>query len=205
MIDFILNFDVHLIEIVKNYGALTHFFLFLVVFCETGLVFTPFLPGDSLLFIAGALAAKGSLNLALLLLLLTTAAIVGDTVNYFAGRYFGTKVFKAGNRILKEDYLIRTQDFYKKYGKKAIVLARFVPIIRTFAPFVAGIGKMDYKTFLSYNIIGGTVWVGLFTLGGYFFGTLPWVEKNFSLVILIIILCSVLPVLFEYIKSKKQP
>jgi len=202
MIDFILHFDVHLIEIVKNYGAFTHLILFLIIFCETGLVFTPFLPGDSLMFVAGALAFKGSLNIFLLVFFLTAAAILGDTVNYFAGRYFGVKVFKENNKILKKEYLTRTQDFYEKHGKKAVFLARFIPIIRTFAPFVAGIGKMEYRTFLSYNVFGGTFWVFLFTLGGYFFGSLPWVEKNFSLVIILIIASSLLPFVYEYLKHK---
>lgn len=205
IIEFILHIDTHLGEIISQYGVLTHLILFFIVFAETGFVFTPFLPGDSLLFAAGAFAALGSLHLTWLLIILFLAAVLGDTVNYWIGHFFGQKIVDNPKiPFINQEHIDKTQEFYKKHGGKTIFLARFVPIVRTFAPFVAGVGKMHYGKFISYNIIGGFVWVFLFTLAGYFFGNLPQVKENFSLVILAIILISVLPILFEYIKSKKS-
>jgi membrane-associated protein len=189
----------------QSYGFWTHLILFAVVFCETGLVVTPFLPGDSLLFAAGTFAASGSLKIGWLFLLLAAAAVLGDTVNYWIGKIIGPKVFqKENSRIFKKAYLDRTHQFYEKYGAETIIIARFVPIVRTFAPFVAGIGKMTYGKFLSYNVIGGVLWVALFTFGGYFFGNLPFVKKNFSLVIFAIIFISLLPMVYEFLKHRKK-
>lgn len=197
IIDLFLHVDRHLLEIVRDYGTWSYVILFSVIFIETGLVIMPFLPGDSLLFAAGAIAAAGSLDIALMLVLLTVAAILGDTVNYWIGRQVGTRVFSEGSRFFKQEHLLRTQRFYERHGGKTIILARFVPIIRTFAPFVAGIGRMHYGRFLAYNIIGGIVWVWGFGLMGYLFGNLPVVKKNFSLVIVAIIVISVLPIVRE--------
>lgn len=202
IIEFILHIDTHLSEIISNYGAWTYAILFLIIFCETGLVVTPFLPGDSLLFAAGALAALGNLNVTWLILLLMAAAIIGDTVNYQVGHYIGLRAFSGTVRFLKPEYLERTSRFYEKHGGKAVVLARFVPIIRTFAPFVAGVGAMTYGRFLAFNVIGGVCWVLLFTLAGYFFGNLPIVRDNFSLVIMAIILISLVPVAYEAVKAR---
>jgi len=205
IVDFVLHLDTHLNALIQTYGFWTHVILFVVVFCETGLVVTPFLPGDSLLFAAGTFAAVGSLKIGWLFLMLAAAAILGDTVNYWIGKIIGPKVFqKENSRIFKKQYLDRTHRFYEKYGAETIILARFVPIVRTFAPFVAGIGKMTYAKFLSYNVIGGVLWVGLFTFGGYFFGNIPFVKKNFSLVIFAIILISLLPIAYEYVKHRKR-
>ncbi len=201
IISFILHLDGHLAALVASYGTWVYGFLFLIIFLETGLVITPFLPGDSLLFVAGAMAAVGDFNIWLLLIILSVAAILGDTVNYAMGKYFGEKVF---SKFIKKEHLEKTQNFFDKYGKKTIILARFVPIIRTFAPFVAGVGKMHYFTFLSFNIIGALVWVSLFTLSGFFFGNLPIVKENLGFIILGIIFVSLLPILFEYLKHKKQ-
>lgn len=198
LIDVILHVDKYLGNIIQEYGVLTYAILFAIVFLETGLVVTPFLPGDSLLFAAGAFAALNTLNIGLLVALLAAAAILGDTVNYAFGKYVGPRVFAGKVRwLFHPEYLERTHQFYEKNGPKTIVLARFIPIIRTFAPFVAGIGKMSYTKFLLYNIFGGILWVVLFTLGGYYFGNLQLVQENFSLIILAIIIISVLPLLYE--------
>ncbi len=200
-IDIFLHLDVHLNTVIQEYGILTYLLLYLIVFCETGLVVTPILPGDSLLFAAGTFAANGSLQLPTLLILLSIAAIAGDTVNYWIGNFLGPKVF---GRFLNQEYLHRTERFYEKYGAKTIILARFVPIIRTFAPFVAGIGKMNYGRFISYNVIGGIAWVFICVFAGYFFGNIPIVQKNFSLVILAIIFISILPGLIEIWRQRQQ-
>jgi membrane-associated protein len=198
VVDFVLHLDTHLNAIIQSYGFWTHLILFAVVFCETGLVVTPFLPGDSLLFAAGTFAASGSLKIGWLFLLLAAAAVLGDTVNYWIGKIIGPKVFqKENSRIFKKAYLDRTHQFYEKYGAETIIIARFVPIVRTFAPFVAGIGKMTYGKFLSYNVIGGVLWVA-------FFGNLPFVKKNFSLVIFAIIFISLLPMVYEFLKHRKK-
>lgn len=200
-IDLFLHLDKHLNDVIQDYGLWTYLILFLIIFCETGLVVTPLLPGDSLLFAAGALAATtGSpLNVGLLFLLLTAAAILGDAVNYSIGAYVGPKVFhKEKVRFLKKEYLERTHRFYEKYGGKTIIMARFVPIIRTFAPFVAGIGAMTYWRFALYNITGAIIWVAVCIFSGFLFGNIPIVKKNFSLVILVIIFISILPGIIEY-------
>lgn len=203
LIDLFLHLDVHLQQIISQYGTITYILLFIVIFGETGLVITPFLPGDSLLFAAGTFAAKGSFNVHLLFILLAVAAILGDTVNYWIGHYVGPKVFeKEKVRFLKKEYLDRTHKFFEKYGGKTIILARFVPIVRTFAPFVAGIGSMTYPKFITYNIIGGTLWVALFIYGGYFFGNIEIVKNHFSIAIIVIILISLIPGFVEYFKHK---
>jgi membrane-associated protein len=204
LIDFILHIDRHLQEIIGQYGTLTYLILFLIIFCETGLVVMPLLPGDSLLFAAGTFAALGALNPVLLIVLLCIAAIAGDTVNYWVGKWVGPKAFSGRIRWLRQDYLDRTQDFYRRHGGKTIVLARFVPIIRTFAPFVAGVGVMQYSRFIVYNVVGGVVWVTLFTLGGYLFGNLPVIRENFSLVVLAIIAVSMIPLVTEWLKSRRR-
>ena len=203
LIDLFLNLDDHLHELILQYGAYTYGILFSVIFAETGFVFTPFLPGDSLLFAAGTFAAKGSFDPHLLFLLLTIAAVLGDTVNYWIGHYIGMKIFDRFPKILKREYLDRTHQFYEKHGGKTIILARFVPIVRTFAPFVAGVGAMTYSKFISYNVIGGIIWVALFVYGGYFFGNLDFVKNNFSIVIITIILISMLPGLTEYLRHRR--
>lgn len=203
-LDFFLHLDVHLAEITARYGTGTYVILFLIIFCETGLVVTPFLPGDSLLFAAGAIAALGTLNPAVLVVLLIVAAILGDTVNYWVGKWVGPRAFSGEIRFLKKEYLDRTHAFYERHGGKTIILARFVPIVRTFAPFVAGVGAMTYSKFLMYNVVGAVVWVGLFVPIGYFFGNLPQVKENFSLVILGIIVLSVLPMVVEVIRAMRQ-
>jgi membrane-associated protein len=202
-IDFILHLDTHLSSIINSYGVWTYAILFAIVFCETGLVFTPFLPGDSLLFAAGTFAALGALNLGSLLVVLACAAILGDTVNYAVGHYIGMKLFKRYPRILKKEYLTKTHAFYEKYGGKTIIFARFVPIVRTFAPFVAGLGAMTYKRFITYNIIGGALWVALFVCGGYLFGNIPLVQHNFTLVIFAIIIISFIPAIYEFFKHRR--
>ena len=203
-IDFILHLDKHLAEIIARYGVWTHLILFLIVFAETGLVVTPFLPGDSLLFAAGTFAALGSLDPGFLILLLSVAAIIGDTVNYWVGAFIGPRAFTGEVRWLKKEYLDRTHAFYEKHGGKTIILARFIPIIRTFAPFVAGVGAMTYSRFILYNVVGGIVWVTLFVLAGYYFGNLPAVRENFAYVIFAIILLSVLPIVVEYVKARRR-
>ncbi len=212
MMDFVLQFvqiflhlDEYLSQIVSQYGVMTYGILFLVIFLETGVVVTPFLPGDSLIFAAGALAALDSgLNIAGLFVLLVAAAILGDTANYWIGHAIGPRAFSGEVRFLKKAYLDRTHEFFEKYGGKTIILARFVPIVRTFAPFVAGVGEMTYAHFITYNVIGGLLWVTLFTFGGYFFGNIPLVKNNFSLVVLAIILISVLPAVYEVWKARKK-
>lgn len=207
LIDLILHLDVHLTELIAQFGGWTYLILFLVIFLETGLVITPFLPGDSLLFAAGALAALSNspLNIVLLWVLMAAAAVLGDSANYSIGKFIGPKAFTTKSRLLKHEYLVQAQEFYKKHGRITIFLARFVPIIRTFAPFVAGIGEMPYGYFISYNIFGGIVWTALFTFGGYFFGNLTFVKEHFSLVVIAIIIISVIPAVSEVIKARKQP
>jgi membrane-associated protein len=210
LIDLFLHVDKHLSQLLQEYGTLTYVILFAVVFCETGLVITPFLPGDSLLFAAGALSATGGLEIHRVALAIFIAAILGDAVNYSIGHYIGPRAFIEGDpgflrrHFLKYAYLKRTEEFYVRYGGKAIILARFVPIIRTFAPFLAGIGTMSYPRFALYNIGGAALWVGLFVYGGYFFGTLPFVRDNFSLVIIAIILLSIMPIVIETIKARRS-
>jgi len=198
MIEMLLHVDRYLQEIVNAYATLTYVILFFIIFLETGVVVTPFLPGDSLLFAAGALAATGSFHLWILFLVVFVAAVLGDTVNYHAGKFIGPKVFNRESSLLfRKEYLIRAQDFYEKHGKATIIIARFIPIIRTSAPFVAGIGKMRYMVFLSYNVIGGCVWCMVFIFGGFLFGNIPWIKGHFSLIALIIIFVSILPILKE--------
>jgi membrane-associated protein len=202
LIDLFLHLDVHLSSIITQYGVWTYGLLFIVIFIETGLVVTPFLPGDSLLFAAGTFAALGSLNIWLLFLLLAAAAVLGDTVNYWIGHFLGGRAYNI--KWIKREYLERTQHFFDKYGRKTIFLARFVPIVRTFAPFVAGIGRMSYPAFISYNIFGGIVWVALFTFAGYFFGNIPFIRHNFSFVVLAIVLISVVPMVVEAVKAQRE-
>jgi membrane-associated protein len=202
LIDLFLHLDEYLDTIITQYGAWTYGILFAVIFVETGLVIMPFLPGDSLLFAAGTFAALGSLNLWSLLGLLMVAAVLGDTVNYSIGHYLGERAYNI--KWIKKEYLDKTHAFFEKHGGVAIFLARFVPIVRTFAPFVAGIGKMSYGYFITYNFIGGITWVALFTFAGYFFGNIPFVRHNFEYVIIVIILISVLPMAFEWWKARRQ-
>lgn len=201
-IDIFLHLDKYLETIITNYGSLTYLVLFIILFCETGLVVTPFLPGDSLIFAAAAFAAVGSLNIFMLIFILLLAAIIGDTVNYHIGKYLGPKALEKENKFIKKEHIEKTHKFYEKYGGKAIIIARFIPIVRTLAPFVAGVGEMEYKKFITYNIAGGSLWVVGVSLLGYFFGTLPVVEKNFTLVILGIIFISILPAAIEIVRSK---
>ena len=203
IIDFIIHVDIHLAEIIKGCGWWTYLILFLIIFCETGLVVSPVLPGDSLLFAAGTFAAIGSLDVMWLFILLSIAAVAGDTANYWIGCYMGPKIFhKKQVRFLNKEYLDRTHQFYERYGGKTIIIARFVPIIRTFAPFVAGIGSMTYWRFISYNVIGGVGWIAICMFAGYFFGNLPMVKNNFSIVVLAIIIISILPGVIEILKQK---
>jgi membrane-associated protein len=204
LIDLFLHLDQHLGQLISQYGTWTHLILFLIVFCETGLVVTPFLPGDSLLFAAGTFAALGALDLWLVVLLLVVAAIAGDTVNYWVGAYIGPRAFRGDIRFLRKEYLDRTHAFYEKHGGKTIIMARFIPIIRTFAPFVAGVGAMSYPKFITYNVVGALLWVGLFVLGGYFFGNISVVRENFTLVILAIIGISVLPIVIEALRARRS-
>ena len=203
-IDFFLHLDVHLSEIIGTYGIWTYLILFLIIFAETGFVVTPFLPGDSLIFAAATFAGLGLLNPVLLFVLLAFAAILGDSINYAIGHALGPRVFREDVRFLKREYLDRTHAFFEKYGGKTIIMARFMPIIRTFAPFVAGVGAMTYAKFLLYNIIGGTLWVGLFTALGYFFGNIPAVQDNVTLVILGIIFISILPPIIEFFRERNR-
>ncbi len=203
IINLILHLDQHLIWLTQNYGLWIYLIVFIIIFCETGLVIAPFLPGDSLLFTLGALAAVDSLNLKVLFVLLGIAAILGDTLNYWIGNLIGPRVIKKKKiPFLKEEYIEKTQRFYDKYGNKTIMLSRFIPIIRTVAPFMAGVGSMKYYQFILYNIIGGLAWVSLFLFGGYFFGNIPFVKENFSLVIIGIVIISLTPLVIEYIKHK---
>ena len=203
LIDIFLHLDQHLKPILETYGAWTYLLLFTIVFCETGLVVTPFLPGDSLLFAAGAFAASGSLSLTVLILSLIVAAVLGDTVNYWVGDKLGPRLLAFKRfRLIKPEHLAYTHEFYEKYGGKTIIIARFVPIVRTLAPFVAGLGTMSYGRFMSYNVIGGVAWVVICTVAGYFFGNLPFVKDNFSLVVLAIIVLSVLPAVWEIWKAR---
>ena len=203
VIDFFLHLDKYLPLIIQSFGIWAYVIIFLVIFCETGLVVTPILPGDSLLFALGAFAAQGALNIEILLISLCIAAVAGDTVNYSIGKFLGPKVFHyPDNRFFKQEYLVRTHQFYEKHGGKTIIIARFIPIIRTFAPFVAGIGTMKYLRFISYNVVGGVAWICLFLLAGYFFGGVPAVKRNFTLVIIAIIIISVMPGVIEYVRQK---
>lgn len=204
-IDLFLHLDEHMKVVIQNYGMWTYAVLFLIIFCETGLVVTPFLPGDSLLFAAGTFAAIGDLNMAFLFMLLVIAAILGDALNYWVGFFAGPKVFRKDKSIFfKKAYLDKTQAFYEKYGGKTIILARFVPIVRTFAPFVAGIGRMKYRTFFLYNVVGAIAWVGICGLAGYLFGNIPIVKENFEIAILGIIFISVLPMGLEFLKHQRD-
>jgi len=202
-VDIFLHLDKHLGEIISHYGTWTYAILFIIIFCETGLVVTPFLPGDSLLFAVGTFSALGVLNVHTAFVLLAIAAVLGDTVNYWIGNKLGHKVFNQNYRFLKREYLERTHKFYEKHGGKTIIIARFVPIVRTFAPFVAGIGEMTYFKFISYNIFGGILWVALFVYGGYFFGNIPIIKQNFSIVAVVIILLSIVPIIIEFLKKKR--
>lgn len=202
LINIFLHLDKYLGEIIRNYGVWTYALLFLVIFMETGFVVTPFLPGDSLLFAAGTFAGFGDLNVWILWILLVGAAILGDTVNYWIGHYVGPRAFSGEVRFLKKEYLDRTHSFYERHGGKTIIMARFVPIVRTFAPFVAGIGAMNYSRFIIYNVIGAVLWVSIFLFLGYFFGNLPFVQENFSIVVIAIIIISVLPMVYEFVKER---
>jgi len=202
---FFMHLDQHLIWVLEQYGNWIYLLLFLIIFCETGIVVTPFLPGDSLLFVVGAMWAHMALNVSGIFLLLSLAAIAGDTVNYWVGAYVGPAIFeKETVRFLNKEHLQKAQQFYEKHGSRTIVLARFIPIIRTFAPFVAGIAKMHYSHFMRYNIIGGILWNALFIFSGYFLGHLPVVQKNFTPIIYAIILLSLLPVVIEYVRSRRK-
>jgi membrane-associated protein len=201
-IDIMLHLDDYLVQLIQDYGAWIYVILFLVIFAETGLVVTPFLPGDSLLFVAGTLAAAGGMDIGLLILLLCIAAILGDSVNYAIGSRVGERMVRSG-RLIKPEHIERTHAFFEKYGGKTIVIARFVPIVRTFAPFVAGLGKMSYPRFLAYNVSGGILWVVSLTLAGYYFGNLPIVKDNLSLVVIGIIIASIMPGVVEYLRHRR--
>lgn len=204
-VDLFLHLDKHLGELVNEYGTWTYLVLVLIVFCETGLVVTPILPGDSLLFAAGAIAALGSLNPHLLVVLLTIAAVLGDAVNYQIGRYIGPAVFKKeDSRLFKRSHLEKTRAFYERYGGKTIIIARFVPIVRTFAPFIAGVGQMSYRQFALYNVVGAIAWVVIGVYAGYLFGGLTVVKENFSLIIIAIVFISLLPAAFEYWRARRE-
>jgi membrane-associated protein len=208
-VDILLHLDTHLGQVIAEYGAWTYGILFTIVFCETGLVITPFLPGDSLLFAAGTFAGLGSLDPVLLAGLLFMASAIGDTTNYWVGRYIGPRAFSGTIRLLKQEYLEQTQAFYARHGRKTIVLARFLPIVRTFAPFVAGVSAMPYPRFLAMSLLGGAAWVGIFVGAGYFFGNLPLVRENFTLVVMGIILISVAPMALQFMRrhllARRQP
>lgn len=205
-VDIMLHLDVHLSEFVSQYGTFTYAILFLVIFAETGFVVTPFLPGDSLLFAAGAIASFGSLNIGVMVLLLIVAAVFGDTANYWIGHFLGRKIVDNPHiKFINQEHIDKTEQFYKKHGAKTIILARFVPIVRTFAPFVAGVGSMHYSTFITYNIVGGVLWVSLFTLLGYFFGNMPFIKHNFHYAVFAIIGLSIVPMIYEFIQAKLHP
>ena len=206
LLDLFLHLDEHLNTVIQSYGTWTYVLLFLIIFLETGVVVTPFLPGDSLLFAAGALAALdgSSLNIMLLFVILFIAAVLGDTANYWIGHQIGPRVFQRDYRFLKREHLEQTQRFYAKHGGKTVVLARFVPIVRTFAPFVAGVGTMHYGQFIGYNLLGGFLWTAIFIFSGYFFGNIPFVKQNFEFVVVAIILISLLPMVIEYFRGRKQ-
>ena len=201
LVDFVLNIDVHLDAIVQQYGVATYLILFLIIFLETGIVVTPFLPGDSLIFVAGAIAAKGSLDVVLLFLILSLSAIIGDTVNYWIGSIVGKKVYER-EFLIKRERIEKTKEFYQRHGGKAIIFARFVPIIRTIAPFVAGVGKMRYSRFFAFNVLGAILWVSLFAFGGFLFGNIPFVEHNLSIFIIAIIFISIIPPISMWIRNK---
>ncbi|HXJ77338.1 MAG TPA: DedA family protein [Candidatus Methylomirabilis sp.] len=206
LLDIVLHLDRHLSTVIQDYGVWTYLILFLIIFCETGLVVTPILPGDSLLFAVGTFAARGALDVGLVLVLLSVAAVAGDTLNYAIGARVGPQIFsKEGVRFLNREYLDRTHRFYERHGAKTIVIARFVPIIRTFAPFVAGIGRMSYPRFLAYNVAGGVGWITCLVLGGYAFGNIPVVRQNFSVVIFAIIVLSILPGVVEFLRHRARP
>ena len=204
ILSFFLHIDTHLASIIEAYGTLTYVILFAIILCETGLVVMPFLPGDSLLFAAGALAGKGDFNIYVLFILLFVAAVCGDALNFYIGSKLGNAAFARYPRIFKQDHLKKTNQFFATYGNKTIVIARFMPIVRTLAPFVAGVGQMQYSHFVFYNVFGALLWLSLFLGCGYFFGSLPFVEKNFSFVILVIIILSVLPALYEWWKGRRK-
>jgi len=205
LIDFILHIEVHLDYMIQTYHYWTYLILFLIIFCETGVVVLPFLPGDSLLFAIGAFAARGSFDFATIAFSLLAAAILGDSLNYSIGKYIGPKVFdKEDSFLFNKSHLMKAHAFYEKYGSKTIIIARFIPIVRTFAPFVAGVGKMSYKEFMTFNVVGAVLWIFSFIPLGYFFGNLPFVEKNFKLVMLAIIILSVLPAVIEFIREKRK-
>ncbi len=203
-LELFLHIDLHLDAVITEYGTLTYLIIFLIVFCETGLVVTPFLPGDSLLFAAGAFAGKDSLHVGILFLVIALASILGDAANYHIGKFIGPRVFHTNNRWIKQDYLKHTQEFYKKYGSKTIILSRFLPLLRTFAPFVAGVGTMHYPTFFLYNVVGGILWTLTFVGTGYLFGNIAWVQENFSLVIIGIIFVSFAIAIREFVMHKKH-
>lgn len=205
LIDFILHIDKHLNDFILEYDKLVYLFLFAIIFVETGLIIMPILPGDSLLFAVGMFAAQGSLNLMLVIVLLIIAAILGDMVNFLVGNYFGERALQLkvfGKQLVKKEHLVKTHEFYEKHGSKTIIIARFIPLVRTFAPFVAGVGNMKFKTFITYNIVGGVLWIVGLTLAGYFLGEIPWIKNNFEKVIFIIIGVSVLPIIIEFFKAR---
>ncbi len=205
LLDFLINLDKHLAELINNFGGFTYIILFLIIFCETGLFVTPFLPGDSLIFVVGALSAAGAMNIWSITGVLIAAAVIGDTVNYHIGKFLGPRIFKKQNvRFLNKKHLDKAHEFYRKHGGKTVIIARFIPVIRTFAPFVAGMGSMSYGRFILYNITGGVAWVSICVASGYFFGNIPAVSENFTLVILAIIGISLLPVVITWMTNRKN-
>lgn len=205
MIDIILNLDTHLVSLIQMYGVWIYLIVFVVIFCETGLVITPFLPGDSLLFLLGAIAARGLIDAQTMIYIAIVAAFLGDTVNYHIGKLLGRRVFHSDtSRFFKKKYLTQTENFYEKYGAKAIIIARFIPIVRTFAPFVAGIGTMSYRRFLAYNIIGGVAWILVFMITGYLFGNIPFIKENLTIMVMVIIALSMVPAIIEYVKKRQR-